>query len=157
MEFSLLDIFGIFQKIEFISRLLAKTDITDFIAFALIIGTIYGKMNAGTKKMEAGTKQIVDTFETKFNTFETRSETRFEGLKKDLDTKIEDLKKSDTKNTELIEGISTTLTNTINNVDKRLSDRIVTDKAELKQDIASINYRAEKLQELFYTNVKIKK
>tara|TARA_R110000868_G_scaffold140631_8_gene356456 strand:- start:1944 stop:2396 length:453 start_codon:yes stop_codon:yes gene_type:complete len=150
MEFSLFEILGLFQKVDLISRFLAKIDIVDFITSLVIIGTIWGKMGAGTKRVEA-------SFETKFTSFETNSTTRFKDLKDDLDTKITTLTKNNDKNTTRIEKISETLTTKIENVEIKLSNEIAANKAELKGGITSANDKLEKLRELFYTNVKIKK
>lgn len=149
MEFSLFDIFGIFQKAEFISRLLARIDIVDFITFAIVIGTIYSKMGAGTSKLEA-------SFKDNFNKFETESVSRFSSLTKDIDIKITELKENNTKNATRIEQISTTLTTTINNVENKLSAEIRENRTDFKQDILGISTRVDRLQDLFL-NVKIKK
>ena len=146
MEFSLFEILGLLQKVDLISRFLAKIDIVEFITFAVIIGTIWGKMGAESKKSQL-------SFETKFANFETNSTNRFTDLKTDLDTKIKTLTDNNTKNTTQIEKISETLTTKINNVESKLS----TDIIKLSTDITKASDRIDTLQNLFYTNVKIKK
>ena len=90
MEFSLFDIFGILQKVEFISRLLAKINLVDFITILVILGTLYSKIGAGSKKLES-------SFKDNFKEFETKSESRFANLATDLNTKIKDLKENNDK------------------------------------------------------------
>lgn len=168
MEFSLFEIFGLLQKVDLISRFLAKIDIVDFITSLVIIGTIWGKMGAGTKRVET-------SFETKFASFETSSTTRFENFEREstkaftaFDKKIDDLKEDNNKTfTAFDKKIDdfkqeskerlTENTNSIKEMGIALKRNIDSDKLELKSDISSINQRVDTLNQTVINLVANKK
>jgi uncharacterized protein YicC (UPF0701 family) len=150
MEFSLFEILGIFQKVDLISRFLARTDLVDFLTFAIIIGIIYSKLGVGAKK-------IVGSIDEKLDKFTNQSKNEFREFKEDIGDKIKALQTGYDNNTTRIENLGNTLGNNIKAVETEIKTQIREDKREVKGEIVVINQRIDHLQEFMYSNIKTKK
>ncbi len=157
MEFSLFEILAIFQKVDLISRFLAKIDIADFLMIATVLGVIYTKLNSGANKITNNLdNQIKSLKEDNTKTF-TAFDKKIDDLKEDntktfiaFDKKIDDFKLESKE--RLTEN-----TNSIKEMGIALKRNIDSDKLELKNDISSINQRVDTLNQTVINLVANKK
>ncbi len=116
MEFSILEILGLLQKADGISRLLGKIEMSDFITYGTLIFLLYYYLSKGSKN-------INDTIDKKNNELKVNIENKFDDLKKDFSSLKTD---NDKKNSELKADI------------KSLKDDNDKKFADLKQDFNSL-------------------
>lgn len=116
MEFSILEILGLLQKADGISRLLGKIEISDFITYGTLIFLLYYYLSKGSKNLN-------DSIDKKNNELKLNIETKFNDLKQDFGSLKDD---NDKKNSELKADI------------KSLKDDNNKKFADLKQDFNSL-------------------
>jgi hypothetical protein len=157
MEFSLFEILTIFQKVDLISRFLAKIDIADFLMIATVLGVIYTKLNSGANKItnnvntqitsfKEDTTKAFTAFDKSITDLKTDSITRFNDFDKKIDDFKQESKERLTENTKSIKEMGIALKRNIDS-----------DKLELKSDISSINQRVDTLNQTVINLVANKK
>jgi hypothetical protein len=157
MEFSLFEILTIFQKVDLISRFLAKIDIADFLMIATVLAMIYTKLNSGenkiTNNLDKQIKSLKDDNTTAFTAFDNK----IDELKKDSITRFTDFdKKIDDFKQESKERL-TENTKSIKEMGIALQKNIDSNKSELKSEITSVNQRVDTLNQTVINLVANKK
>lgn len=115
MEFSILELLGLVQRIDGLSRLLAKVEMADFFTYGILLVLLSFYLNSGAKK-------LVNSFDNKFNEFSNKHGDEMKELKQEVKNYVNELKENNNKNTENIARVAENLTNLDKNIHNLVSD-----------------------------------
>lgn len=115
MEFSILELLGLIQRVDGFSRLLARVEMADFFTYGILLTILWFYLSSGAKN-------LINSFDKKFGEFSTKHGDEMKELKQEVKNYVNELKENDNKNAESIARVAENLTNLDKNIHNLVSD-----------------------------------